>query len=57
MRTKLIASAAVVLSLGLSIVVLLDNLVVRVILGLVGVYAVWFIMSRPTRIEPAPTSR
>jgi hypothetical protein len=38
-------------------VVLIDNLVVRIILGLVGVYAVWFIMSRPTRIEPTPTSR
>jgi hypothetical protein len=56
-RTKLFASAAVVLSLGFSTVVLIDNLVVRIILGLVGVFAIWFIMSRPTRIEPAPTSR
>jgi hypothetical protein len=56
-RTKLFASAAVLLSLGFSMVVLIDNLVVRIILGLVGVYAVWFIMSRPTRIEPTPTSR
>lgn len=56
-RTKLLASAAVVLSLGFSIVVMIDHLAVRIILGLVGVYAVWFIMRRPTRIEPAPTSR
>jgi len=55
-RTKLIASASVVASLGFSIVVLMDNLVVRIILGLVGLYAVWFIMSRPTRISPSPTS-
>lgn len=56
-RTKLAAAAAVVISLGFSIIVLVDNLVVRLILGLVGVYAVWFIMSRPTRINPDLTSR
>lgn len=56
-RTKLVAAAAVVISLGFSITVLVDNLVVRLILGAVGVYAIWFIMSRPTRINPDPTSR
>ncbi|HEU4749770.1 MAG TPA: YbaN family protein [Acidimicrobiia bacterium] len=55
-RTKLVAAAAVVISLGFSIIVLVDNLVVRLILGVVGVYAIWFIMSRPTRINPDPTS-
>ncbi|MEX0698535.1 MAG: YbaN family protein [Acidimicrobiia bacterium] len=55
-RTKLVASAATVISLGFSIIVLVDNLVVRLILGVVGVYAIWFIMSRPTRINPDPTS-
>ena len=56
-RTKLFASAAVAVSLGFSMVVLIDNLVLRIILGLVGMFAVWFIMSRPTRIDPTPTSR
>lgn len=56
-RTKLVVAAAVVISLGFSITVLVDNLVVRLILGAVGVYAIWFIMSRPTRINPDPTSR
>lgn len=45
-RAKIIASVAVVVSLGLSIVVLLDNPVVRTLLGLVGLYALWFIWTR-----------
>ncbi|MDP3984768.1 MAG: YbaN family protein [Acidimicrobiia bacterium] len=49
MRTKVIASLAVVASLSFSIFVLMDNVWVRMILGLVGVYAVWFIKSRPNR--------
>lgn len=49
MRTKLVACLAVVASLGFSVLVLVDNGWVRLGLGLVGVYAIWFIMSRPTR--------
>ncbi|HKX76616.1 MAG TPA: YbaN family protein [Acidimicrobiia bacterium] len=49
MRTKLVACLAVVASLGFSAFVLVDNGWVRLGLGLVGVYAIWFIMSRPTR--------
>jgi len=60
-KTKIIASLAVVASLGFSVVVLLDNSVVRTILGLVGIYAVWFIWSRKTPgespvIDARPTS-
>jgi hypothetical protein len=60
-RTKILASLAVVASLGFSVVVLLENSVVRTILGLVGIYAVWFIWTRKTReetpgVEANPTS-
>jgi hypothetical protein len=47
-RAKIIASLAVVASLGFSVIVLLDNSVVRTILGLVGLYALWFIWTRKT---------
>jgi hypothetical protein len=52
MRTKIWASAAVVASLSFSMFVLIDNGWVRLVLALVGAYAVWFIMSRPTRNDP-----
>jgi uncharacterized membrane protein YbaN (DUF454 family) len=60
-RTKILASVAVVVSLGFSVVVLLDNSVIRTILGLVGLYALWFIWTRKSRApDPAigatPTS-
>ena len=60
LRAKIIASVAVVASLGFSVFVLLDNPVVRTILGLVGIYALWFIWTRnatpatpQSRIPPA----
>jgi uncharacterized membrane protein YbaN (DUF454 family) len=48
-RAKVIASVAVVASLAFSMIFLLDNSVVRTILGLVGLYALWFIWTRKTR--------
>jgi uncharacterized membrane protein YbaN (DUF454 family) len=59
-RAKIIASVAVVASLAFSGLVLLENQVVRTILGLVGLYALWFIWSRKSRdaravIEARPT--
>ena len=45
-RAKIVASVAVVASLGFSVVVLLDNSIVRTLLGLVGLYALWFIWTR-----------
>ena len=59
-RAKIVASLAVLASLGFSAVVLLDNSILRTILALVGVYAVWFIWTRKSRpdrtvIEARPT--
>lgn len=48
MRMKWIAAVSIVGSLALSGIFLTDNTMVRVILSLVGVYAVWFVFSRPT---------
>ena len=52
-RSKIFASVALVVSLGFSVTVLIDNSVVRTILGLVGLYALWFIWTRKTR-APSP---
>lgn len=54
-RTKVVAAAGIVGSLSFSGIVLVDNTVLRVILVLVGIYALWFVFSRPTR-EPGPAS-
>ena len=59
-RAKIVASVAVVASLGFSGLVLLDNQVVRTVLGVVGLYALWFIWTRKSRnlsplIEARPT--
>lgn len=49
MRMKWTAAIAIVLSLTVSAVLLIDNQILRTVLALVGVYAVWFVFSRPTR--------
>jgi hypothetical protein len=46
---KWTAAIAIVLSLTVSAVFLIDNQILRTVLALVGVYAVWFVFSRPTR--------
>jgi len=48
-RAKTIAVIGIVLSLGLSIVVLVDPVWLKIFLGAIGVYAVWFVLSRPTK--------
>ena len=48
-RMKWTATIGITGSLLVSALFLTDNPWVRVILGLVGVYAVWFVFSRPTR--------
>ena len=48
-RMKWTAVVAIALSLGVSGFFLTDLLVIRLILIAVGVYAVWFVFSRPTR--------
>ncbi len=48
-RSKTIAVGGIVLSLGFSIIVLVEPVWLKVFLGAVGVYAVWFVLSRPTK--------
>lgn len=55
-RMKWLAAIAITFSLTFSAVVLVDNLVLRIILGAVGVFALWFVFSRPTRTEPVASS-
>ncbi|HEU4318728.1 MAG TPA: YbaN family protein [Acidimicrobiia bacterium] len=54
MRMKWIAATAITLSLLVSGLFLTDLWWVRAILLAVGVYALWFVFSRPTR-DPATT--
>jgi len=52
MRMKWTATVAIVSSLTLSGVFLVDIVWIRILLVLVGIYAVWFVFSRPTwRVE------
>ena len=53
-RMKWIAAIAITASLLLSGIVLTDELWVRLILLAVGIYALWFVFSRPTR-DPETT--
>lgn len=53
-RTKVVASLALLASLGFSVLALVDNAVLRTILGLVGLYGLWFIWSRKTKAAPVP---
>ncbi len=48
-RMKWTAVISIVLSLTVSAVFLTDNQILRMVLALVGLYAVWFVFSRPTR--------
>lgn len=49
MRMKWVAAIGITGSLLVSGVFLTDNTWVRVILAAVGVYAIWFVFTRPTR--------
>jgi len=48
-RMKWTAVISIVLSLTVSAVFLTDNQILRMVLALVGLYAVRFVFSRPTR--------
>lgn len=54
MRMKWTAAIAITVSLMVSGIFLTDLLWIRLLLGAVGVYAIWFVFSRPTR-DPATT--
>jgi uncharacterized membrane protein YbaN (DUF454 family) len=55
-RMKWIAAIAITISLAFSVVLLVDGYVLRLILGAVWLFALWFVFSRPTRTLPASTS-
>jgi hypothetical protein len=52
--TKVQATAGIVLSLSLSAGFLTDNRTIRTLIGFVGLYALWFVWSRPRRMIDAP---
>jgi hypothetical protein len=54
LRMKIVATVGILASLSLSGFVLTDNQVVRTIIGLVGIYAVWFVWSRPRKTAVSP---
>jgi uncharacterized protein len=49
MRMKWVAAASISASLLASGLFLTDNIWIRVILAAVGIYALWFVFTRPTR--------
>lgn len=54
MRAKWTAAISIILSLAFSAVFLTDNSILRTIMAVVGIYAVWFVFTRPTRtLAPA----
>jgi uncharacterized membrane protein YbaN (DUF454 family) len=53
-RMKWAAALAITASLSLSAFVLTDNTVLRIVLAAVGVFAIWFVFSRPTRTQTPP---
>lgn len=56
-RVKVAATIGIVASLAVSGLLLTDNQVVRTVLGLVGLYAVWFVATRPTKRPGAAAVR
>jgi hypothetical protein len=50
-RMKWVAAVAITLSIGLSVMFLIDGTILRVILGAVWAFALWFVFSRPTRLQ------
>ena len=55
--TKVQATIGIVLSLGLSAGFLTDNVTIRSIIGFVGLYAIWFVWSRPRKDANASARR
>jgi uncharacterized protein len=56
MKMKWWAATAITLSLGASVVFLIENSIVRTILALVWIYALWFVFSRETKPAAPPES-
>ena len=49
LRVKVAATIGILASLSFSGFILTSNQIVRTIIGLVGIYAVWFVWSRPRK--------
>jgi hypothetical protein len=54
MKMKWAAAIAITASLSFSAFVLIDNMVLRIVLAAVGVFAIWFVFSRPTKTDQPP---
>jgi uncharacterized protein len=54
--TKIQATVGIVFSLALSAGLLTDSVTIRSILGFVGIYAVWFVWSRPAKGATSQTA-
>lgn len=51
-RVKIAATLGILLSLSISAGFLTDSQIVRTVIALVGVYALWFVWSRPRKEAP-----
>ncbi len=49
LRMKWVAAIAITISIGVSGILFVDHLAVRVVMALVWAYALWFVFTRPTR--------
>jgi len=50
-KSKIQATVGIVMSLALSAGWLTDSVTIRSLLGFVGIYALWFVWSRPAKAE------
>ena len=51
LRVKIAATAGILVSLSISGFVLTDSQIIRTVIGLVGIYALWFVWSRPRKAQ------
>lgn len=56
MKMKWSAAVAITLSLGVSVLFLTEDRILRTVLALVWVYAIWFVFTRPTKHGTLPLS-
>lgn len=52
-RAKTVATVGILISLTLSATLLTDSRLLRTVLALAGIYALWFVWSRPRKPAPA----
>jgi uncharacterized membrane protein YbaN (DUF454 family) len=54
-KMKWSAAVAITLSLGASVFFFIEGRILRTVLALVWIYAIWFVFSRPTKRASLPT--